>query len=58
MMKTTEHTERILNEFVEEVWDAVCRLRVGSGLTNAQVRRALREVEMLVKLTETVDEDE
>jgi hypothetical protein len=42
--------ESALEEFVEEVWDAVCRLCVGSGLTTEEVVRALKRVEELVQL--------
>lgn len=48
----------VFKMFVEEVWDAVCRLRVGSGLTDKEVERALKQVLVLVKLTETADDEE
>lgn len=53
--RDTESTE--FKMFVEEVWYAVCRLRVGSGLTDREVARALKQVIVSVELTETVEDE-
>jgi hypothetical protein len=44
----TESTE--LDLFTEELWDAVCRLRVGSGLSSMQVLQGVETVRGRVAL--------
>lgn len=42
--------DQILGLFVEELWDAVCRLRVGSGLSSEQVLMGVETVRGRVAL--------
>jgi len=50
--------EQLIKLFVEEVWDAVWRLQVGSGLTPQEVVGALKQVEALVQLGEKSSQEE
>ena len=51
--------EQLIKLFVEEVWDAVWRLQVGSGLTPREGVGALKQVEALVQLGgKTLQEEE
>ncbi len=44
------NTDNTLNEFVEELWDAMCRLRVGSGLSSLEVLQGVEAVWERVEL--------